>query len=221
MRVKNIVYVLLCVFPCLFHFSLHVSVLMSFFLTLVSSRPRLSVLISIYHCICFSVDGDLSRPWLTLAQPPPPLCSLWWWRSLCCDTDARVCRQHRLTPESQASGKRKQTDRRRVSKTLYIDTCDCCFAVLTSTFVCFVWNETVALLRCQRGSAWKRRYYMFWCLIVFLSSSNMRKDTNGALRGLSSDIQPWRLILLLEGNNLPYLFQVERTGGDAHVGRPL
>lgn len=43
----------------------------------------------------FSVDGDLSRPWLMLAQPPPPLCSLWWWGSLCCDTDADVCRQSR------------------------------------------------------------------------------------------------------------------------------
>lgn len=62
----------------------------------VFSTPLISLSPSIFHfylhaspiCIYFSVDGDLSRPWLMLAQPPPPLCSLWWWGSLCCDTDA-------------------------------------------------------------------------------------------------------------------------------------
>lgn len=44
-----------------------------------------------------SVDGDLLRPWLMLAQPPPPLCSLWWWGSLCCDTDAGSAGWNRLT----------------------------------------------------------------------------------------------------------------------------
>lgn len=34
-----------------------------------------------------SVDGDLSRPWLMLAQPPPPFYSRWWWGSLRCDTE--------------------------------------------------------------------------------------------------------------------------------------
>ena len=52
----------------------------------------------------FSVDGDLSRPWLMLAQPPPPLCSLWWWGSLCCDTDARG-----LQTEQSNSPKRRLT----------------------------------------------------------------------------------------------------------------
>ncbi len=74
----------------------------------------------------FSVDGDLSRPWLTLAQPPPPLCSLWWWGSLCCDTDAgsadRATDWNTDSPESQTLGKdRGQTDRWRVSKALYKD----------------------------------------------------------------------------------------------------
>lgn len=63
----------------------------------------------------FSVDGDLSRPWLTLAQPPPPLCSLWWWGSLCCDTEAgsadRAADWNTDSPELQTLGKdRGQTD---------------------------------------------------------------------------------------------------------------
>lgn len=60
-------------------------------------------LVSVFHPFTpalityFSVDGDLGRLWLTLAQSPPPLCSLWWRGSLCCDTDPGSAERHRLT----------------------------------------------------------------------------------------------------------------------------
>lgn len=58
----------------------------------------------------FSVDGDLSRPWLMLAQPPPPLCSLWWWGSLSCDTESAEWASdwNADSPEFETLGKIRQ-----------------------------------------------------------------------------------------------------------------
>lgn len=92
----------------------------------------------------FSVDGDLSRPWLMLAQPPPPLYSLWWWGSLCCDTED--CRHRNRLQNTLASalwqtlGKDTQQTDRRLSRKL------CLFVTMRS----FVWASLTSLL-CLNG----------------------------------------------------------------------
>lgn len=100
----------------------------------------------------FSVDGDLSRPWLTLAQPPPPLCSLWWWGSLSCDTDAEsagwASDWKRDSPELQTLGKdRGKTDC--VSKALHKDSVCSAFVLLWRIQTYFVseGDSIISLLR--------------------------------------------------------------------------
>lgn len=60
----------------------------------------------------FSVDGNLGRPRLTLAQLPPPLCSLWWWGSLSSGTDVKSAdwASNWITdsPELQTLGERQK-----------------------------------------------------------------------------------------------------------------
>lgn len=151
----------------------------------------------------FSVDGALSRPWLTLVQPPPPLCSLWWWGSLCCDTDAgsadRATDWNTDSPESQTLGKdRGQTDRRSVSK----DYCALFFfmyilfekVIVLKWFLCLeVVCAALTQQHWQRGTERMRRRFtaaMLWacealgrlahCAPVFLSWQKPQLDESSA-----------------------------------------